>query len=67
MNYINEKCLIPVSAHFQALIHDNISTRFPDSDMMTDAMVLDKASWPDHPLHSALYGEAAVARLCKQF
>jgi hypothetical protein len=29
--------------------------------------VLDKASWPDDPLQRALYGEAAVARLCKQF
>jgi hypothetical protein len=35
--------------------------------MMTDATALDKASRPDNPLQRALYGEAAVARLCKQF
>jgi hypothetical protein len=35
--------------------------------MMTDAMVLNKASWPDDLLQRALYGEAAVARQCKQF
>jgi hypothetical protein len=54
-----------VSALFQAL-HDNISTRFPDSGMMTDAMVLDKASWPDHPLQRALYGKLQLQD-CKQF
>jgi hypothetical protein len=31
------------------------------------AVMLDKASWPDDPLQRALYGETAVARLCKQF
>ena len=51
---------------FQAL-HDNISSRFPATSLMSAATVLVKATWPEDPLERALFGEAEVAYLCKQF
>jgi hypothetical protein len=51
---------------FQAL-YDNLGQRFPAEDILSDANVLDKSSWPEDPLKRALYGDKSIASMCKQF
>src|SRR5688572_27167860 len=48
------------SQFFQAL-HDNVVQRFPSTDILTAARVLNKALWPKDPLQKALDGENEVA------
>ena len=54
------------SQFFQGL-HDNLLQRFPCTELLTNASCLNKTNWPDDPLQKALYGEAEVASLCKEF
>ena len=54
------------SQFFQAL-HDNLLQRFPCSDILASARVLNKLSWPKDPLQKALFGDSELSLLCKQF
>jgi hypothetical protein len=51
---------------FQAL-HDNIIQRFPLTKFLAAAAVLNKATWPSDPLQRALFGEAEIVYICKEF
>ena len=51
---------------FQSL-HDNISQRFPDTNLLKASSILNKETWPVDPLERALFGESEVGSLCKQF
>ena len=52
------------SQFLQELI-DNINQRFPVSDVLQKASVLNKSLWPDDALDRAVYGEMDIADLCK--
>jgi hypothetical protein len=49
---------------FQALI-DNLVERFPCTDILAAAQVLDPHMWPDDCLELTLFGDREVASLCK--
>jgi len=51
---------------FQAL-SDNLQQRFPSGDFLQSAACLNPHTWPADPLQRALFGDKAVAQLCKGF
>jgi len=53
-----------MSVFFQSLV-DNFEQRFPAENFLNSASCLNRAMWPKDPLDRALFGEADVARLCK--
>ena len=53
-----------MSVFFQSLV-DNFEQRFPAENFLNSAICLNRAMWPKDPLDRALFGEADVARLCK--
>jgi hypothetical protein len=48
----------------QALV-DNISSRFPDGDLLSAGAVLDHSTWPDNDEEKILYGDQEVVLLAK--
>ena len=50
----------------QALV-DNISSRFPDYQLLKSASVLDQSNWPDDEDKKILFGDSHVAFLVKKF
>jgi hypothetical protein len=56
-----------LNASFHQCLHDNISSRFPANDLLTSALVLNKAAVPADPLDMALFGKSDVAKLCSTF
>ena len=52
----NEQKLVSFRSQcFQAL-HDNVVQRFPSTDVLLAARVLNKSSWPTDPLQKSLLG-----------
>lgn len=49
---------------FQSL-HDNLVERFPCTDIMNAAKVLDPREWPNDIVERTLFGDREVAQLCK--
>ena len=48
----------------QALV-DNISTRFPEDDLLSAGAVLDHSTWPEDDETKMLYGDKEVVTLAK--
>jgi hAT family C-terminal dimerisation region len=48
---------------FQAL-HDNIDRRFPCTDLLKDALVLNTSTWPTDVIQLALYGDRELVSMC---
>ena len=50
---------------FQQSLIDNLLSRFPGSDLLTNAAVQDSNNWPTDVVERAFYGDSHVTRLCK--
>jgi hypothetical protein len=64
---LDETTFSNIKCQFYQCLYDNISSRFPANDLLTSALVLNKAAVPADPLDMALFGESDVAKLCSTF
>ena len=55
-----------VKSQFNQCLLDNITARFPSSEILNNAAVLNAHNWPTDCLERALFGDREVASLCKQ-
>ena len=63
----DESKFLALRGQFFTCLYDNLARRFPETELIKTASVLDKATWPSDPLQKALFGESEIASLCKEF
>ena len=64
-NDSDENKFSSMKSQFLQALHDNLQQRFPSTDFLSAAQVLNPLFWPEDPVEKILYGEKEVAYLCK--
>ena len=57
---------VQIKSQFYQALCDNLTARFPCTELMSAAKVFDKSSWPKEGMDLALYGDNEVAYLAKK-
>jgi hypothetical protein len=63
----DERKFVSLRNQFFTALYDNMEQRFPHTEFLQAASVLNKATWPSDPLQRALFGENEIAFLCNEF
>ena len=56
---------VRAKSQFYQALHDNIVQRFPNCDILKNALIFNTLTWPDDKLELALFGDHELVALCK--